>query len=495
MQDLVIYNTLHRKKELFQPIAAPNVGMYVCGPTVYGDPHLGHARPAITFDILFRYLKHIGYKVRYVRNITDVGHLEHDADEGDDKIEKKARLEQLEPMEIAQYYTNRYHDAMRALNVLPPSIEPHATGHITEQEELVKEILANGYAYESNGSIYFDVEKYDKDHHYGILSGRNLSDMINNSRELAGVGEKHNQVDFALWKRAMPEHIMRWPSPWSNGFPGWHCECTAMGRKYLGDHFDIHGGGMDLIFPHHECEIAQAVASQGDQMVKYWMHNNMITINGQKMGKSLGNFITLEQFFTGKHDTLSQAYSPMTIRFFILSAHYRGTVDFSNEALQAAEKGYERLMNGIEDLARIQPSAASDENTKTFVAGLRQKCYDAMNDDLMTPAVISNLFEACHLVNTIVDHKAQISADDLQELTDTMKLFAFDILGLQNECGANNDAREEAYGKVVDMVLDLRAKAKAEKNWAVSDQIRDSLAAAGFQVKDTKDGVTWKLDR
>ena len=495
MQDLVIYNTLHRKKELFQPIAAPNVGMYVCGPTVYGDPHLGHARPAITFDILFRYLKHIGYKVRYVRNITDVGHLEHDADEGDDKIEKKARLEQLEPMEIAQYYTNRYHDAMRALNVLPPSIEPHATGHIIEQEELVKEILANGYAYESNGSIYFDVEKYDKDHHYGILSGRNLSDMINNSRELAGVGEKHNQVDFALWKRAMPEHIMRWPSPWSNGFPGWHCECTAMGRKYLGDHFDIHGGGMDLIFPHHECEIAQAVASQGDQMVKYWMHNNMITINGQKMGKSLGNFITLEQFFTGKHDTLSQAYSPMTIRFFILSAHYRGTVDFSSEALQAAEKGYERLMNGIEDLARIQPSAASDENTKKFVAELRQKCYDAMNDDLMTPAVISNLFEACHLVNTIVDHKAQISADDLQELTDTMKLFAFDILGLQNERGANNDAREEAYGKVVDMVLDLRAKAKAEKNWAVSDQIRDSLAAAGFQVKDTKDGVTWKLDR
>lgn len=495
MQDLVIYNTLHRKKELFQPIAAPNVGMYVCGPTVYGDPHLGHARPAITFDILFRYLKHIGYKVRYVRNITDVGHLEHDADEGDDKIEKKARLEQLEPMEIAQYYTNRYHDAMRALNVLPPSIEPHATGHIIEQEELVKEILANGYAYESNGSIYFDVEKYDKDHHYGILSGRNLSDMINNSRELAGVGEKHNQVDFALWKRAMPEHIMRWPSPWSNGFPGWHCECTAMGRKYLGDHFDIHGGGMDLIFPHHECEIAQAVASQGDQMVKYWMHNNMITINGQKMGKSLGNFITLEQFFTGKHDTLSQAYSPMTIRFFILSAHYRGTVDFSNEALQAAEKGYERLMNGIEDLAHIQPSAASDENTKKFVAELRQKCYDAMNDDLMTPAVISNLFEACHLVNTIVDHKAQISADDLQELTDTMKLFAFDILGLQNERGANNDAREEAYGKVVDMVLDLRAKAKAEKNWAVSDQIRDSLAAAGFQVKDTKDGVTWKLDR
>lgn len=495
MQDLVIYNTLHRKKELFQPIAAPNVGMYVCGPTVYGDPHLGHARPAITFDILFRYLKHIGYKVRYVRNITDVGHLEHDADEGDDKIEKKARLEQLEPMEIAQHYTNRYHDAMRLLNVLPPSIEPHATGHIIEQEELVKQILTNGYAYESNGSIYFDVEKYDKDHHYGVLSGRNITDMINNSRELAGVGEKRNQIDFALWKRAMPEHIMRWPSPWSDGFPGWHCECTAMGRKYLGDHFDIHGGGMDLIFPHHECEIAQAVASQGDQMVKYWMHNNMITINGQKMGKSLGNFITLEQFFTGNHDTLTQAYSPMTIRFFILSAHYRGTVDFSNEALQAAEKGYERLMNGIEDLARIQPAATTDENTKTFVDGFRLKCYDAMNDDLMTPAVISTLFEACHLVNILIDHKAQISADDLRELIEAMQLFAFDILGLQNERGANNDAREEAYGKVVDMVLDLRAKAKAEKNWAVSDQIRDALAEAGFQVKDTKDGVTWKLDR
>lgn len=495
MQDLVIYNTLHRKKELFQPIAAPNVGMYVCGPTVYGDPHLGHARPAITFDLLFRYLKHIGYKVRYVRNITDVGHLEHDADEGDDKIEKKARLEQVEPMEIAQHYTNRYHDAMRALNVLPPSIEPHATGHIIEQEELVKQILANGYAYESNGSIYFDVEKYDKDHKYGVLSGRNLKDIINNSRELAGVGEKHNQADFALWKRAMPEHIMRWPSPWSNGFPGWHCECTAMGRKYLGEHFDIHGGGMDLVFPHHECEIAQAVASQGDDMVKYWMHNNMITINGQKMGKSLGNFITLEQFFTGEHPTLTQAYSPMTIRFFILSAHYRGTVDFSNEALQAAEKGYERLMNGIEDVARVQAVEQSDEATHKFVSTFRQKCYDAMNDDLMTPGVISTLFEACHVVNILLDHKGKISADDLHELSETMTLFASDLLGLVNERGANNDAREEAYGKVVDMVLDLRAKAKAEKNWAVSDQIRDALAAAGFQVKDTKDGVTWKLDR
>ena len=494
-QNLIIYNTLTRQKELFKPLHAPNVGMYVCGPTVYGDPHLGHARPAITFDILFRYLKHLGYKVRYVRNITDVGHLEHDADEGDDKIEKKARLEQLEPMEIAQYYTNRYHAAMDALNVLPPSIEPHATGHIIEQEELVKEILKNGYAYESNGSIYFDVEKYDKEHKYGILSGRNLTDMINNSRELQGVGEKKNQVDFALWKKAQPEHIMRWPSPWSIGFPGWHCECTAMGRKYLGSHFDIHGGGMDLIFPHHECEIAQAVASQGDQMVHYWMHNNMITINGQKMGKSLGNFITLEQFFTGNHASLTQAYTPMTIRFFILSAHYRGTVDFSNEALEAAQKGYERLMNAFDNLDRVPVSSHCDAETDKFVKAFRQRCYEAMNDDLQTPLVISYLFEACHLINTLLDHKAEICADCLKELGDAMKLFAFELLGLKNEKGDNNVAREEAYGKVVDMVLDLRAKAKADKDWTTSDKIRDALAAAGFEVKDTKDGVTWKLNK
>lgn len=494
-QKLFVYNTLTRKKELFKPLHAPNVGMYVCGPTVYGDPHLGHARPAITFDILFRYLKHLGYKVRYVRNITDVGHLEHDADEGDDKIEKKARLEQLEPMEIAQLYTNRYHAAMDALNVLRPSIEPHATGHIIEQEELVKQILANGYAYESNGSVYFDIEKYNKDHHYGILSGRNLDDVINNSRELDGVDEKRNQVDFALWKRAMPEHIMRWPSPWSDGFPGWHCECTAMGRKYLGNHFDIHGGGMDLVFPHHECEIAQAVASQGDQMVRYWMHNNMITINGKKMGKSLGNFITLEQFFHGTHDRLTQAYSPMTIRFFILSAHYRSTVDFSNKALQASEKGLERLMNGINDLERIQTASTSDEATHQLVAALRQKCHEAMNDDLQTPTVISNLFEACHAINSLLDHKGSINAEDLTELKAVMQLFAFDLLGLKSEKGTNNDAREAAYGKVVDMVLALRAKAKAEKDWATSDQIRDALAENGFEVKDTKDGVTWKLNR
>ena len=476
-QNFLIYNTLTRSKERFEPLHAPNVGMYVCGPTVYGDPHLGHARPAITFDVLFRYLKHLGYKVRYVRNITDVGHLEHDADEGEDKIEKKARLEQLEPMEIAQYYTNRYHDAMAALNVLPPSIEPHATGHIIEQEELVKQILDNGYAYESNGSIYFDTAKYNQDHRYGILSGRNLDDVKDASRQLDGVGEKRNQADFALWKKAQPEHIMRWPSPWSDGFPGWHCECTAMGRKYLGEHFDIHGGGMDLVFPHHECEIAQAVASQGSQMVKYWMHNNMITIKGQKMGKSLGNFI-----FKGEHKLLSKAYSPMVIRFFILSAHYRGTVDFSDEALLASEKGLARLMAGIADLKRIKPSAESDSQVKEFVPALRQKCYDAMNDDMQTPIVISNLFEACHLINIILDHKASISAADLAELDGVMRLFALDILGLKEADAGGSKEREEAFGKVVDMVL-------------TSDRIRDELAAAGFEVNDTKDGSVWRLDK
>ena len=472
---------------------APHVGMYVCGPTVYGDAHLGHARPAITFDLLFRYLTHIGYKVRYVRNITDVGHLEHDADDGEDKIAKKARLEQLEPMEVAQYYINRYHKAMEALNVLSPSIEPHATGHIIEQIELVKEILDNGYAYVSEGSVYFDVEKYNKAHHYGKLSGRNLEDVINNSRALDGVGEKHNQVDFALWKCAQPQHIMRWPSPWSNGFPGWHCECMAMGRKYLGDHFDIHGGGMDLIFPHHECEIAQAVASQGSDMVNYWMHNNMITINGQKMGKSLGNFITLAQFFSGEHESLTQAYSPMTIRFFILQAHYRSTVDFSNEALQASEKGLARLMEGIVNLKRITPTAGGSVEM-AYVDELRRKCYEAMNDDLNSPIVISHLFDACRVINTVVDQKATMAGDVLAALTEVFHTFAFDILGLQEETGGGS-GREEAFGKVVDMLLEQRMIAKANKDWATSDKIRDNLAALGFEVKDTKDGFTWKLNK
>ena len=495
MRELFLTNTLSHKKELFVPIHPGHVGMYVCGPTVYGDAHLGHARPGVTYDVLFKFLKHLGYKVRYVRNITDVGHLEHDADEGEDKIAKKARLEQLEPMEVVQTYTLRYHEAMRMLNVAPPSIEPRASGHIIEQIETVKKILDAGYAYESNGSIYFDVAKYNQKFHYGILSGRTLDDTLEGTRTLDGQSDKRAPYDFALWKKAEPQHIMRWPSPWGEGFPGWHLECSVMGAKYLGNEFDIHGGGMDLMFPHHECEIAQNEASRGTQGVRYWVHNNMITINGQKMGKSLGNFITLEQFFTGAHKSLEQAYSPMTIRFFILSAHYRSTVDFSNDALKASQKGLERLMNGLNDLERVPVAKQSDEQVKKFVGELRQRCYDAMNDDFQTQLVISYLFEACHVINTALDHKANISADDLKELSDTMRLFTFDLLGLKSEKGANNDAREEAYGKVVDMVLNLRAKAKADKDWATSDQIRDALAEAGFEVKDTKDGVTWKLNK
>ena len=487
---LTIYNTLSRKKEQFIPLHAPHVGMYVCGPTVYGDAHLGHARPAITFDILFRYLTHLGYKVRYVRNITDVGHLEHDADEGEDKVAKKARLEQLEPMEVVQYYVNRYHKSMEALNVLPPSIEPHASGHIIEQIELVKEILNNGYAYESEGSVFFDVAKYNKDHHYGKLSGRNLDDVLNTTRELDGQSEKRNPADFALWKCAQPEHIMRWPSPWSNGFPGWHCECTAMGRKYLGEHFDIHGGGMDLVFPHHECEIAQSVASQGDDMVHYWMHNNMITVNGTKMGKSLGNFITLDEFFNGSHAMLTQAYSPMTIRFFILQAHYRSTVDFSNEALQASEKGLQRLLEAVDGLDRIKTSAASDVE----VQSIRTKCHEAMNDDLNSPIVISHLFEAARIVNNVLAGNNKLSEADLKELKDTFHLFLFDILGLKEETGSS-DGREAAYGKVVDMLLEQRMQAKANKDWAMSDKIRNELTALGFEIKDTKDGFEWKLNK
>ena len=488
---LFIYNTLARSKELFRPLNEGHVGMYVCGPTVYGDAHLGHARPAITFDLVFRYLKHLGYKVRYVRNITDVGHLEHDADEGEDKIAKKAKLEQLEPMEVAQHYTNRFHEAMAALGCLPPSIEPHATGHIIEQEALVRQILDAGYAYESNGSVYFDVEKYNKDHKYGILSGRNLEDVINASRQLDGVGEKRNQVDFALWKKAQPEHIMRWPSPWGDGFPGWHCECTAMGRKYLGQQFDIHGGGMDLVFPHHECEIAQAVASQGKPMVKYWMHNNMITINGQKMGKSLGNFITLSQFFTGDHEKLDQAYSPMTIRFFILQAHYRSTVDFSNEALQASQKGLERLMEAFAQIERVEPTEGG-ALTEAYAEELKQKCYEALDDDFNSPIVISHLFDACRTINQLVDRKQTITPSGLEALRQTLNVFVHDILGLRTEAQGGSQ-REEAFSAAVDMLIELRAKAKAAKDWATSDAIRDRLAELGFEVKDTKEGATWRL--
>ena len=484
---LYIYNTLSRKKELFVPIHSPNVGMYVCGPTVYGDAHLGHARPAITFDILFRYLMHLGYKVRYVRNITDVGHLENDADSGEDKIAKKARLEELEPMEVVQFYTNRYHKAMEALNVLPPSIEPHASGHIMEQIDFTQKILNAGYAYVSEGSVYFDVEKYNTKFHYGKLSGRNIDDMLESTRELDGQSEKRRSVDFALWKKASPEHIMRWKSPWSEGFPGWHMECSAMGTKYLGEQFDIHGGGMDLMFPHHECEIAQSTAALGKETVKYWMHNNMITINGQKMGKSLGNFINLEEFFTGSHALLTQAFSPMTVRFFILQAHYRSTVDFSSEALQASEKGLSRLMEGYARLEKLTGSAASTIET----VGLRAKCEEAMLDDLNTPIVISYLFDALKTINLVYDGKETIGEADLAELKEVFHLFVEDILGLVSE--NENTNGNEAYKKAIDLLLNIRLDAKNNKDWATSDKIRNELTALGFEIKDTKDGFEWKI--
>jgi cysteinyl-tRNA synthetase len=485
---LVIYNTLKRKKEDFVPLHAPYVGMYVCGPTVYGDAHLGHARPAITFDVLFRYLQHLGYKVRYVRNITDVGHLEHDADEGEDKIAKKARLMQVEPMEVVQYYTTRYHNAMTALNVLPPSIEPHASGHIIEQIEFVKKILDAGFAYISNGSVYFDVPKYAKSFPYGELSGRNLDDVLEHTRALDGQDEKHNSVDFALWKKASPEHIMHWPSPWSEGFPGWHLECSTMSTKYLGTEFDIHGGGMDLMFPHHECEIAQSTAALGHESVHYWMHNNMITINGQKMGKSLGNFITLDEFFNGSHKLLSQAYAPMTIRFFILQAHYRSTVDFSNEALIAAEKGLSKLTDTYNRLMKLKFGST----TTVDVKGLRAKCEAAMCDDLNTPIVISHLFDASRAINQVADGSATISEADLAELKDVFNVFVGDVLGLKLE-GAASDASSSAYKGAVDLLLEIRKQAKANKDWATSDLIRDKLAALGFTVKDTKDGFEWSI--
>lgn len=482
-----IYNTLTRQKEEFVPLHAPHVGLYVCGPTVYGDAHLGHARPAITFDLLFRYLTHLGYKVRYVRNITDVGHLEHDADEGEDKIAKKARLEQLEPMEVVQYYTNRYHHDMELLNVLPPSIEPHASGHIIEQIAFVQKILDAGYAYISQGSVYFDVEKYNHDFHYGKLSGRNIEELYETTRILDGQSEKRRAFDFALWKKASPEHIMHWPSPWSEGFPGWHLECSVMGTKYLGETFDIHGGGMDLMFPHHECEIAQSCAALGHESVHYWMHNNMITIEGKKMGKSYGNFITLEQFFTGSHPLLSKAFSPMTIRFFILMAHYRSTVDFSSEALEAAEKGLQRLTEAYERLFKLQASTA----TTVEVSGLRQRCEEAMADDLNSPIVISHLFDSAKAINTVFDGKGTISAADLTELQAVWKLFVEDLLGLKMT--ESNNASNDAYKKAIDLLLEMRLEAKRNKDWATSDKIRNALTALGFTIKDTKDGFEWSL--
>ncbi len=492
-QNLLIYNSLTRRKQLFVPLVEGRVGMYVCGPTVYGDGHLGHARPAITFDVLFRYLTHLGYKVRYVRNITDVGHLEHDADEGEDKIAKKARLEQLEPMEVVQHYLNRYHDAMARLNVLPPSIEPHASGHIIEQIEYIKKILDAGYAYESNGSIYFDVPKYNRDHNYGKLSGRNIDELLSETRSLDGQQEKRNPADFALWKKAQPEHIMRWPSPWSDGFPGWHLECSTMGEKYLGETFDIHGGGMDLKFPHHECEIAQSVAHHGHDTVRYWMHNNMITINGQKMGKSLGNFITLDEFFTGNHPLLTQAYTPMTIRFFILQAQYRSTVDFSNEALQASEKALDRMLEGWRRLADLK--GANTSTVTAEIADLEQKCYDALNDDLNTPIVIAHLFEAVGIINRVADGHATATAADIDALKALFQTFLFDILGMRPETAdlGGDEKALEPYRGAVDLLLQVRAEAKAKKDWATSDLIRDRLAALGFNVKDTKSGVEWSV--
>ena len=492
--NLFIYNTLSRRKELFKPIHEGKVGMYVCGPTVYGDGHLGHARPAITFDILFRYLNHLGYKVRYVRNITDVGHLEHDADDGEDKIAKKARIDQLEPMEVVQHYLNRYHKAMEKLNVLPPSIEPHASGHIIEQIEYIKKILESGYAYESQGSIYFDVPKFNQDFPYGKLSGRNVEELLSTTRALDGQQEKRNPADFALWKKAAPEHIMRWPSPWSDGFPGWHLECSTMGEKYLGEQFDIHGGGMDLMFPHHECEIAQSVAHNGKETVKYWMHNNMITINGQKMGKSLGNFITLDEFFTGSHPLLTQAYTPMTIRFFILQAQYRSTVDFSNEALQASEKALSRMLEGWKRLQELTPS----ETSTIDVTGYETKCYEAMDDDLNTSIVISHLFDACRVINQVNDGKASATAEDIETLKKLFNTFLVDILGIRTETIATGEGNEDAlrpFEQAVDFILEMRRTAKANKDWATSDLIRDRLAQIGFDVKDTKDGFEWSIKK
>ena len=487
---ITLYNTLSRRKEEFEPLTPGRVGMYVCGPTVYGDPHLGHARPAVTFDLLFRYLRSLGYKVRYVRNITDVGHLEHDADQGEDKIAKKARLEQLEPMEVAHYYTERYHRAMDELNVLSPSIEPHASGHIIEQIEFVKRILDAGFAYESNGSIYFDVEAYNRKHNYGRLSGRNLDDILTNTRELDGQSDKRHSFDFALWKKAAPEHIMRWPSPWSDGFPGWHMECSAMSTKYLGERFDIHGGGMDLMFPHHECEIAQSTAALGHDSAKYWVHNNMITINGQKMGKSLGNFITLEELFNGSHKLLTQAYSPMTIRFFVLQAHYRSTLDFSNEALQAAEKGLDRLMTGVETLAKIQPAAASTVDPSE----LESRCAAAMADDLNSPMVISALFDWVRIINQLADGQQTVAADDLERLRATVHRYVFDVLGLKDEKAAGAQGGRDLVTPLVNLLLDQRMKAKADRDWATSDKIRDELTAIGIRVKDRKDGYDWELE-
>ncbi|MDG1146875.1 MAG: cysteine--tRNA ligase [Crocinitomicaceae bacterium] len=480
---LSIYNSLKGEKVIFKPLKDGFVGLYVCGPTVYSNVHLGNCRTFISFDMVYRYLTHLGYKVRYVRNITDVGHLVDDADEGEDKISKKARLEQLEPMEIVQQYSLDFHKVMNEFNALPPNIEPTATGHIIEQIEMIQAIIANGFGYESNGSVYFDVEKYNENHPYGELSGRKIEDLISNTRTLDGQSEKRAPLDFALWKNASSEHIMKWPSPWGVGFPGWHLECSAMSTKYLGDEFDIHGGGMDLKFPHHECEIAQGTASNGKSPVQYWMHGNMLTLNGQKMSKSTGNSILPHELFSGENTFMEKPFDPMVVRFFMMQAHYRSTLDFTSAAISAAEKGYLRLTEAMKALETLNLSSVSSVNVNEFV----ESFYSAMNDDFNAPILVANLFEAVKFINSVNDGKATITAADQQLLQTEMTAFVVDVLGLAQSASAG----EDKLSPVMDLVLDLRQEARANKDWTTSDKIRDGLANAGITVKDAKDGTTW----
>jgi cysteinyl-tRNA synthetase len=485
---LYLYNTLTRQKEKFEPINAPHVGMYVCGPTVYSDVHLGNVRTFTSFDILFRYLSHLGYKVRYVRNVTDAGHLENDGDVGEDKIGKKAKLEQLEPMEIVQRYTVDFRNVMQLFNNLAPSIEPTATGHIIEQIEMTKQILANGYAYEANGSVYFDVDKYTKEYNYTALSNRNLDDLLHNTRDLDGQGEKKGRLDFALWIKAKPEHIMHWPSPWGEGFPGWHLECSAMSSKYLGNEFDIHGGGMDLIPTHHTNEIAQNIACHHTQPARYWIHTNMLTVNGQKMSKSLGNSFLPHELISGNHKLLDKGYSPMTVRFFMLQAHYRSTLDFSNEAMQAAEKGFKRLITAIELIDKLNASATSSVNIKE----IETTCYNALNDDFNTPIAIATLFDLVKIINSVNDGKETLTAADIDLVKQIVTVFVVDILGLKAEAAASDNSALDA---AMSLLLTLRADAKTNKDFATSDKIRDELAKNNFQIKDTKDGAIWSLNK
>ncbi len=484
-QHLKIYNSLSGEKENFTPIHEGNVGMYVCGPTVYSNVHLGNVRTFMSFDVIFRYFLHLGYKVRYVRNITDAGHLENDGEVGEDRIAKKARIEQLEPMEIVQRYTVDFHEVLKAFNFLPPSIEPTATGHIVEQIEIIKTIIENGFAYEANGSVYFDVVKFNQTNHYGKLSGRNIEDMLANTRDLDGQTDKRNPQDFALWKRAEPQHIMRWPSPWSDGFPGWHLECTAMSTKYLGNHFDIHGGGMDLKFPHHECEIAQNEAATGQSPVNFWMHANMLTLNGKKMAKSTGNYILPSEIYTGDNEVLSKAFSATVARFFMLQAHYRSVLDFSDDAIVAAEKGFNRLMDAVNSVSEIK---AKDSST-IDIAKWQQDCYDAMNDDFNSPILIAHLFEGVRYINLLKEDKEQLNEADLHRFITAMNAFLFDVLGLENGSKqAENDGKLEG---VVNLLIGMRNEARANKDFALSDYIRNQLTGLGIELKDGKEGTTF----